>query len=87
MSARPVVLVIPPHLGPVGAMLEGQAEVIRLWENPDPEVLSRGRVIVTAGEFALERALTGRMPDLGLVAFIGAGYDGIDLAWAKAKGV
>lgn len=83
----PTVLVIPPHLGGIGGMLAGSCEVLKLWEDPPAEALARVRAILTAGEFPVERALTDRMPNLGLVACIGAGYDGVDLAWARARGV
>lgn len=44
------------------------------------------RAIVTAGGAPMEEAIWD-LPDLGLIACLGAGYDGIDLDRARARGV
>ena len=44
------------------------------------------RVVVTAGGAPMEEAVWD-LPDLGLIACLGAGYDGIDIDRAKARGV
>ncbi len=44
------------------------------------------RVVVTAGGAPMEEAVWD-LPNLGLIACLGAGYDGIDLDRARARGV
>jgi lactate dehydrogenase-like 2-hydroxyacid dehydrogenase len=43
--------------------------------------------MIAAGEFAIPPALVDRMPKLGLIACFTVGYDGIDVPWAKARGI
>jgi lactate dehydrogenase-like 2-hydroxyacid dehydrogenase len=43
--------------------------------------------MVVAGEFALDKHLIESLPELGLIACFTSGYDGIDVPWAKARGL
>ena len=87
MTDRPTLLVAQPHLAPIGALLARQYEVLSLWEAPTDAQLAEVRAVVVAGEFAIDRALVDRMPRLGLIACFTVGYDGIDVAWAKTRGL
>jgi len=87
MTDRPTVLVAQPHLAPVIALLAPHYEVLRLWEPGDEGRIGEARAMVAAGEFAIPPALVERMPKLGLIACFTVGYDGIDVAWAKARGI
>lgn len=88
MSERPAVLIAPPHLGPVGAFLESAGyDVFRLWEHPPVEAAARVRALVVVGEFPVDTALVERLPNLGLIACFTSGYDGIDTAWARGRGL
>lgn len=58
---------------------------------PDLESYARGagrdvRVVVTAGGSPMEEAVWS-LPNLGLIACLGAGYDGIDVDRARARGI
>ncbi|MFQ8433718.1 2-hydroxyacid dehydrogenase [Amaricoccus sp. W119] len=44
-------------------------------------------VIATRGDYPLDDAVFSRLPRLALVASSGAGYDGIDVAAAQARGI
>jgi lactate dehydrogenase-like 2-hydroxyacid dehydrogenase len=87
MTDRPIVLVAQPHLAPVIALLAPHYEVLRLWEPGDAPRIPEARAMVAAGEFAIPPALVERMPALGLIACFTVGYDGIDVAWAQARGI
>lgn len=87
MTDRPVVLVAQPHLAPVIALLSPLYEVLRLWEPEDEARIAEAQAIVAAGEFAIPAELVDRMPKLGLIACFTVGYDGIDVPWAKARGI
>jgi len=87
MSDRPAVLIIQRHLGPVTGFLESFCTVYRLWEGPPIEAQADIRTIVVAGEFALDKALIERLPNLVHVACFTSGYDGIDVEWCRARGL
>jgi hydroxypyruvate reductase len=87
MTDRPVLLIAQPHLGPLKGLLDAQYEVLSLWDEPDAGALARVRAMVAAGEFAIPPALVDRLPKLGLIACFTVGYDGIDVEWARARGI
>lgn len=85
--ARPLLLVGQPLLAPLIPLLRQEYDVMALWERPDPERLAAVDAIVWAGEFPLERALIDMMPQLRLIACFTVGYDGVDLALARERGI
>jgi lactate dehydrogenase-like 2-hydroxyacid dehydrogenase len=87
MSDKPAILVVQPHLAPIGAMLEADFTVWRLWQGPPLEASHTIGALVVAGEYPLDVALVESLPNLGLIACFTAGYDGVDLAWASERGL
>lgn len=87
MTQRPAVLIVQPHLGPIAPFLESAYDVHRLWEGPPVEAEALIQAVVVAGEFPLDPALIERLPRLRHVACFTAGYDGIDPAWCRARGL
>jgi lactate dehydrogenase-like 2-hydroxyacid dehydrogenase len=87
MSELPTVLIMQPHLGRLGAVLQGAYRVLNFWEQPAEAELAQTQAMVVAGEFPLDKALIERLPKLGLIACFTSGYDGIDVAWTKARGL
>ena len=87
MTQRPALLITPRHLGPLSAFLESSYDVYRLWEAPPIEAAPDVQVVVTAGEYPLDRELLEKLPNLSLVACFTAGYEGIDLEWCKSRGI
>jgi lactate dehydrogenase-like 2-hydroxyacid dehydrogenase len=85
--SKPAVLIIQPHLGFLGAVLEPDFTVWRFWEGPPVEAVSVIRALVVAGEFRIDKTLAESLPNLGLIACFTAGYDGVDLAWARERGL
>ncbi|WP_242126885.1 2-hydroxyacid dehydrogenase [Sphingobium sp. Sx8-8] len=86
-EARPLILVAQPHLAPLLALLSARYDVMPLWEESGRARLAEAEVLVTAGEFRLDPAMLEAMAALRLIACFTVGYDGVDLDWARARGV
>lgn len=87
MSDKPAVLIMHRHLAPLTAFLESAYTVHRFWEGPPVEAAQAIEALVVAGEFELDKRLIESLPKLGLIACFTSGYDGIDVAWARARGL
>jgi lactate dehydrogenase-like 2-hydroxyacid dehydrogenase len=87
MTDKPALLIMQRHLGPVGALLESAYTVYRFWEGPPAEAAHTIRVLVVVGEFELDKKLIESLPNLGLIAVFTSGYDRVDVAWARARGL
>jgi len=83
----PVVLISHPvmaGLEPVFA--EAGFNMARAWELSDAD-RAQVRVILHAGEFRLEPEDLLALPRLGLISCVSVGYDGVDVAWCRARGI
>ena len=87
MTQRPALLIMQRHLAPLTAFLESQYDVYRFWEGPPVEAAHDIRALVVAGEFALDKPLIERLPNLQLIACFTSGYDRIDVPWCRARGL
>ncbi|WP_176592315.1 2-hydroxyacid dehydrogenase [Sphingobium sp. EM0848] len=87
MSDRPLILVAQPHLAPLLSLLSPHYDVMALWEESGRARLAEAEALVTAGEFRLDPDMLERMTALRLIACFTVGYDGVDLDWARARGV
>jgi lactate dehydrogenase-like 2-hydroxyacid dehydrogenase len=87
VNERPAVLVMQPHLEGVARTLEDRYRVLRAWTDLTPEAETVTEAVVVAGEFPLDKALLERLPKLRHVACFTTGYDGIDVGWARARGL
>ncbi|MBR0657924.1 2-hydroxyacid dehydrogenase [Neoroseomonas oryzicola] len=52
-----------------------------------PPEARHARALITIGGHRTDAALMDALPDLGLIACYGTGYEGVDLAAAKARGI
>jgi len=86
-NSKPALLIVQPHLGLLSPFLEPDFTVWRFWEGPPVEAVSVIQALVVAGEYPIDRALAEGLPRLGLIACFTAGYDGVDLAWARERGL
>ena len=86
-NSKPALLIVQPHLAPLSAFLEPEFTVWRFWEGPPVEAVNVIRAMVVAGEYTLDKGLAEGLPNLGLIAVFTAGHDGVDLAWAKERGL
>lgn len=87
MSDRPALLIMQRHLAPLSGLLAGAYDVHRFWEGPPVEAAGLIRALVVAGEYPLDRELIERLPNLSMIACFTSGYDGIDVAWCRARGL
>ena len=87
MSAKPLVLICYDLLTPLRGAIEAQGyEVALSWEMP-AERAAEVRAIVHAGEAVLTPEFLTSLPNLGLIANVSVGYDGVDVPWCRAHGV
>ena len=86
-AAKPALLIVQPHLAALAPFLEPEFTVWRFWEGPPLEAVATIEAMVVAGEFPLDKALAESLPRLGLIACFTAGYDGVDVVWARARGL
>ncbi|WP_396592820.1 2-hydroxyacid dehydrogenase [Brevundimonas sp. R86498] len=84
---RPETLIVSPALAGLVPLLESGFTVHRLWAAPTDEALARVSAVVVLGEEVLEPALLDRLPGLRHVACFTSGYDGIDVADCRARGL
>ena len=87
MTDRPAVLIMQRHLGQLTPFLEGNWTVYRFWEGPPAEADHAIQALIVAGEFELDKDLIERLPNLKLIACFTSGYDRIDVAWCRARGL
>jgi lactate dehydrogenase-like 2-hydroxyacid dehydrogenase len=87
----PVVLMPGPMHPAVATGLEGHCELIRLWEETDPDAVLAARrdeiVAVATGGGLIDGAFLDRLPAVRIVASFGVGYDRIDATAAAERGV
>jgi hydroxypyruvate reductase len=69
--------------------LDDRFDLIHLWREsaPDATLAARGAEVIATLTWSLTASQLDRLPNLRLIVVPGAGYDGIDLAAARARGV
>ncbi len=86
-SDPPLVLIPHPMLAPLQPAMEARGwRVARRWDLDEadrPQV----RAIAHAGEVVLEPEFLESLPSLDLIACVSVGYDGVDVAWCRARGI
>jgi len=85
--SEPLALIVAPFLTVLEpAFRDGGVTTARAWELTEDQ---RGHVrsIVHAGEVPLAPEFLETLPELGLIACVSVGYDGIDVAWCRARGI
>jgi hydroxypyruvate reductase len=87
---KPAVLVaasFPPRL--LGQLSDDYT--LHVLERPEPETIPPAvrdaRVLITLGSLKTDAALMDALPKLGLVACYGTGFEGVDRAAARARGI
>lgn len=86
-AAEPMVLISHPMLSSLGEALAAEGfRVVRGWE-ADAAERAAVRAMAHAGDIHLSPEFLESLPSLGLIACVGAGYDGVDVAWCRARGI
>ena len=86
------LLVMAPIFPPTIAQLEGIYNVHRYWESKDkPGLLAslkdKCQAVASSGSSGITAAEIAALPRLKIISCFGVGYDGVDVAAAKAAGV
>ena len=85
--SQPLALIVAPFLTVLEpAFQQGGLATARAWELTDDQ-RPHVRAIVHPGEVPLSAELLATLPALGLIACVSVGYDGIDVAWCRARGI
>jgi len=91
MTNKPTLLIDTPLLAGLKPRLSQDYEVLTLWDQPDFDAFAAGpgqAVRVIFGGFGkIDREMVEKLPNLGLIARIGTGYDSVDIPHARAHGV
>jgi len=85
--SEPVILISHPILAGLRPVFAGAGLKTALaWELSDADS-AEVHAIVHAGEFKLTPEQLSALPKLGLIACVSVGYDGVDVAWCRARGI
>ncbi len=88
---RPVVLTAAKLWPPMMEALHGAFEVHDRVHQTDPAALAaiapRVRAIAASGESKVPRELIAQLPALEMISVFGVGYDGVDVAAARERGI
>jgi lactate dehydrogenase-like 2-hydroxyacid dehydrogenase len=92
MTEKPGLLLFTPNMEGMAKPILDRFEPFRMWEQSDAmaALRSRGKSIVatlTTGHDPINAALIEMLPNLKVIAAVGAGFDGIDVAFAKKRGI
>ncbi|CAN7407959.1 2-hydroxyacid dehydrogenase [Phenylobacterium sp. LjRoot225] len=86
-AAPPKVLLYHPMLARFEPALAAEGwGVAKAWDLDDGD-RAAVRAMAHAGDIPLPREFLQSLPNLGLIACVGAGYDGVDVAWCRARGI
>ncbi|WP_456280292.1 2-hydroxyacid dehydrogenase [Cupriavidus sp. JZ107] len=91
-AALPVILVVAPLADEPLLPLARHFDVVRWRDLSDParflaEQGARVTAVIASGAAGLPAGLGPQLPNLSLIACNGVGYDGIDMGWARERGV
>ncbi|MBL8377937.1 MAG: 2-hydroxyacid dehydrogenase [Burkholderiales bacterium] len=90
--SKPDLLLVSPIHGPTQAQLDADYTVHRYWEAADkPALLAKLAptcvAAATSGGAGIKAQVIRALPGLKIVACFGVGYDGVDLAACKERGI
>lgn len=90
--AKPGLLLIYPYMEYMGGLITDRFDLLKLWEEADPDaaIAARGAgvvAILTTGNETIGPDLMDRLPNLKLIAAVGAGYGGVDVPAARSRGI
>ncbi len=89
--STPVILQVGPYPDWDQKPLEQSFDVIKLFESDGQDRLNANaaavRAIATRGELGADADLIAACPNLEIIAVYGVGYDAVDIAAARARGI
>ena len=90
MADKPAIAQVGTLGDDIDAQLQAQYSVLRLWEQPAGIETCAGAgitAVVTSVRHGCKAALIERLPDLRAVCSWGVGYETLDVAAARARGI
>jgi lactate dehydrogenase-like 2-hydroxyacid dehydrogenase len=80
------------QIGSITPRFDANLDAVRLWEQPDALAFLQSRgadftVAATASNYGFKAETMDAMPNLKAICSFGVGYDSIDVAAAKARGI
>ena len=92
LASRPRLLIVHPYVAHLYGHMAEDFDIIRYWEADDgPAFLQREgkgiRALLSLGIEQIDDPFLAQLPDLELIAVVGAGYDGIDLSATYQRGI
>jgi hydroxypyruvate reductase len=85
-EAKPIVVLAHPPLVVLEEPLAAKFRLERAWMS-DVALPATARVLAVAGEVPLDQRLLERLPRLEYIACVSTGYDGLDLADLRRRGL
>jgi hydroxypyruvate reductase len=89
-SRKPGLLLFTSNMDRMCAPVAERFDVLRLWSEGDAAIRERGAdvvAILTSGQDRIDAALLDRLPKIRLIVAVGAGYERVDIAAAKRRGI
>ena len=89
-SGKPGLLLFTSNMDRMCVPVADRFDVLRLWSEGDAAIRERGAdvvAILTSGQDRIDAALLDRLPRLRLIVAVGAGYERVDIAAAKRRGI
>jgi hydroxypyruvate reductase len=89
-DGKPGLLLFTSNMDRMCEPLAERFDILRLWSEGDAAICERGAVVVailTSGQDRIDAALMDRLPKLRLIVAVGAGYERVDIAAAKRRGI
>jgi|SRR5579859_2844252 len=92
-SGKPGLLLFTAIIERMCEPIAERFDVLRLWNESEPEaaIRERGRdvvaILTTGQDHRIDAALMDRLPNLRIIAAVGAGYAGVEVAAARTRGI
>jgi len=91
-GGKPGLLLFTSNMDRMCEPIAGRFDVLRLWNESDPDAALRERgahivAVLTSGRDRIDAALMERLPRLRLIVAVGAGYEGVEVAAARIRGI
>ncbi|KQV73280.1 hypothetical protein ASC90_07750 [Rhizobium sp. Root1220] len=81
------MLIAHEQIAFVGPRLPPNYEAVVGWKAVPKALTDDVTAIVVAGDTCLEESYLAQFPNLGLIACLSTGYDGVDVRWAARRGI
>lgn len=86
MTAKKV-LIVHEQIGFVADALPATFDILKAWEPLTPAGRDSVIAMVVSGDVPLQNSYLAEFPNLGLIACLTSGYDGVDIFWAAERGI